>query len=131
MSPTGVSNSLRQRFICAGKSRHCDHRGEIRQRSAVVTRVVMTVSQMGGNTYQVNAQSRSAYEAKVAALEAAKRTCADAQREVLITNIDQTGERATILTVTAVTFQCRNHGDPALLNPTYTAPPSAVIEDQR
>jgi hypothetical protein len=91
----------------------------------------VTVSQMGGNTYQVNAQSRSAYEAKVAALEAAKRTCADAQREVLITNIDQTGERATILTVTAVTFQCRNHGDPALLNPTYTTPPSAVIEDQR
>jgi hypothetical protein len=91
----------------------------------------VTVSQLGGNTYQVNTQSYSAYKAKVAALEAAKRTCTDAQREVLITNIEEHLVPMTTGKAAAVTFQCRNHGDPALLNPTYTTPPSAVIDDRR
>ena len=37
MSPNGILKMSKTRFICARKSWHVDHRGEIRQRSAAVT----------------------------------------------------------------------------------------------
>jgi hypothetical protein len=88
----------------------------------------VNISQLGGNTYQVNAIGQFPMGAKVAALDAAKRTCIDAQREVLVNTIEP-GPQPWYSA--AVTFQCRQHGNPALMNPTYTKPPSVVIEDQR
>jgi hypothetical protein len=87
------------------------------------------VSRLGGNTYQANVVDHTVTGAKVAALETAKSTCADAQREVLLSNVYPAPQG--ILYTCAVTFQCLKHGDPALLNPTYATPPDAVIEDNR
>jgi hypothetical protein len=82
---------------------------------------------MGGNTYQVNAVGTNKSTAKVAAFEAAKRTCTDAQREVLVQSISPLTNPSGY----EVTFQCRKPGDPALQYPTYTRSPSVVIEDAR
>ena len=42
MSPNGILRMSKTRFICARKSWHVDHRGEIRQRSAAVTFAIKT-----------------------------------------------------------------------------------------